>query len=68
MDLWAKRFSAQLLGAHRADDAPGVCTHLLAVQAQDLRSARLAIRARTNGSTAAAVDGALVEGELVVSW
>jgi hypothetical protein len=68
MDLWATRFSSQLLGTQRADDAPGVCTHLLAVQAQDLRSARLAIRARTSGSTAAAVDGALAQGELVVSW
>jgi hypothetical protein len=68
MDPWAKRFSAQLLGAQRADDAPGVCTHLLAVQAQDLRSARLAVRARTNGSSVAAVDGALAQGELVVSW
>jgi hypothetical protein len=68
MDLWATRFSSQLLGAQRADDVAGVCTHLLAVQAQDLRSARLAIRARTSGSTVAAVDGALTQRELVVSW
>jgi hypothetical protein len=68
MDLWATRFSAQLLGTQRADDALAVCAHLLAVQAQDLRSARLAIRARTSGSTIAAVDGPLARGELVVSW
>src|SRR5947199_1959062 len=68
MDLWATRFSSQLLGAQRADDVAGVCRHLLAVQAQDLRSARLAIRARTSGSTVAAVDGALTQRELVVSW
>jgi hypothetical protein len=68
MDLWATRFSSQLLGARRADDAAGVCTRLLAVQAQDLRSARLAVRARTSGSTVAAIDGALAQGELLVSW
>jgi Winged helix DNA-binding domain len=41
---------------------------VLAVQAQDLRSARLAIRARTSGSTAAALDDALTRRELVISW
>jgi len=41
---------------------------LLAVQAQDLRSARLAVRARTNGLTANDVDRALDERALVVGW
>lgn len=41
---------------------------LLAVQAQDLRSARLAIRARTRGLTAADVDRELAKGSLVVGW
>jgi hypothetical protein len=41
---------------------------LLAVQAQDLRSARLAVRARTRHLTAADVDGALEERVLVVGW
>jgi hypothetical protein len=41
---------------------------LLAVQAQDLRSARLAIRARTAGVTAAEVDRLLADGSLVVGW
>jgi len=38
------------------------------VQAQDLRSARLAVRARTDGLTAADVDRALDERALVVGW
>jgi len=41
---------------------------LLAVQAQDLRAARLAIRARTPGVTAAEVDRLLTDGSLVVGW
>jgi Winged helix DNA-binding domain len=41
---------------------------LLAVQAQDLRAARLAIRARTRGVTAAEVDRLLTDGSLVVGW
>jgi hypothetical protein len=41
---------------------------LLAVQAQDLRGARLALRARTKGLTARDVDAALNSAELVVSW
>ena len=41
---------------------------LLAVQAQELRSARLAIRARTRGVTEADVDAELESGALVVGW
>jgi len=43
--------------------------HLLAVQAQDARGARLAIRARTTGLTVADLDTALtVERSLVITW
>lgn len=62
------RFAAQLLGEERAADAVAVCDRLLAVQAQDLRSARLAVRARTTGLTAGDVDRALDTGVLVVGW
>lgn len=62
------RFASQLLGEERAADADGVCRRLLAVQAQDLRSARLAVRARTEGLTVVNVDGALDERVLVVGW
>jgi hypothetical protein len=45
-----------------------VVRHLLAVQAQDLVGARLALRARSRGLTAADVDDALARRELVVTW
>ena len=46
-----------------------VVGRLLAVQAQDLRSARLAVRARASGLTATAVDRVLTEERsLVVGW
>jgi hypothetical protein len=65
----ASRFASQLLGEARAPNAVGVCDRLLAVQAQDLRSARLAVRARTDGLTAADVDRALTdERTLVLGW
>lgn len=41
---------------------------LLAVQAQDLRGARLAVRARSTGLAASDVDAALANGRLVVDW
>jgi hypothetical protein len=68
IDVVARRFGAQLLAGDRAADAAGVAERLLAVQAQDLRSARLAVRARTSGLTAADVDRQLDEGRLVVGW
>jgi len=65
----ARRFAAQLLGEEKATSADGVVDRLLAVQAQDPRAFRLAIRARTvDGVPAADVDAALNEGRLVVSW
>jgi hypothetical protein len=64
-----ERFAAQLLSEERAADAVAVCERLLAVQAQDLRSARLAVRARTNGLSATDVDRTLTdERTLVVGW
>ncbi len=68
LDVVARRFGAQLLADDRAADAAGVAERLLAVQAQDLRSARLAVRARTSGLTAAEVDRQLDEGRVVVGW
>jgi hypothetical protein len=44
-----------------------VTRQLLAVQAQELRGAKLAIRARSSGVTAVDVDAALDAGELIVS-
>ena len=44
--LRRRRAAAQLLAGAAAPDAHGAVAHLLAVQAQDLRAARLALRAR----------------------
>jgi hypothetical protein len=67
--LLAARFASQLLSEERGSDAVAVCDRLLAVQAQDLQSARLAVRARTSGLTAADVDRALTdERTLVIGW
>jgi Winged helix DNA-binding domain len=64
-----ERFTAQLLAGPPARDPVAVAERLLAVQAQDPRGARLAIRARTDGLAAADVDRALTEDRtLVVSW
>jgi len=65
----AERLTAQLLAGPPAPDAVAVAGRLLAIQAQDPRGARLAIRARTSGLSAADVDRALTEDRsLVVSW
>src|SRR5690242_20184234 len=64
-----ERLTAQLLAGPPARDPVGVAERLLAVQAQDPRGARLAIRARTKGLSAADVDRALTEDRsLVVTW
>lgn len=62
------RLTAQLLAAP-AERPVDVAHRLLAIQAQDPRGARLAIRARTRGVTAADVDHAMtVDRSLVISW
>ena len=67
--LAAQRLRAQLLSGPPARTVAGVTGHLLAVQAQDPRGARLAVRARTSGLLAADVDRALTaDRSVVVSW
>ena len=63
-----ERLRAQLLSGRPARDPVAVAERLLAVQAQDERGFRLAIRARTRGLTVAGVDRALGDGSLVVTW
>jgi DNA glycosylase AlkZ-like len=65
-DVVEARFASQLLAEQRAPNTAAACGRLLAVQAQDLRSARLAVRARTRGQHAADVDRALTDERLVV--
>lgn len=66
----AERLTAQLLAGRQPRDPVAVAERVLAIQAQDPRGARLAVRARTIGSTTAAdVDRALtVDRSLVISW
>jgi Winged helix DNA-binding domain len=70
MSVLAARLTAQLLSGEPARDPVGVAERLLAIQAQDPRGARLAIRARTHGTgtTAADVDRALTDGSLLIAW
>jgi uncharacterized protein YcaQ len=65
----AERLTAQLLAGEPAGDPLQVVRRLLAVQGQDPRGARLAIRARSDGLTAADVDRALSEDRsLLITW
>jgi hypothetical protein len=65
----AERISAQGLAGEPAADPVAVAGRLLAVQGQDPRGARLAIRARSAGLTAADVDRALTEDRsLLITW
>ena len=67
--LAAQRLRAQLLSGAPARTVAGVTGHLLAIQAQDPRGARLAVRARTSGLLATDVDDALTDDRsVVVSW
>ena len=63
-----RRLHAQLLSGPGAASAVDVTERLLAVQAQDARGARLAIRVRTRGLTVADVDRELGERSLLVTW
>src|SRR5215469_4164989 len=64
----AERCAAQLLSGEPAGGAEEVAERLLAIQAQDPRGARLAIRARSAGLSASDVDSALARRSLIVSW
>lgn len=66
-----RRRRALAQGLHRPDglDELGAVRRLLAVQGQELRSARRAVRARTRDTTAARVDRLLTEDRaLVLTW
>jgi hypothetical protein len=63
-----ERLTAQLLAGPPAKDPVAVTERLLAVQGQDPRGARLAIRARSTGLRAADVDCALNDHALLITW
>ena len=64
----AERCAAQLLCGDRAGSPEEVARRLLAIQAQDPRGARLAVRARSAGVSASDVDSALARRSMVISW
>jgi hypothetical protein len=64
-----ERLTAQLLAGPPARTPFAVVEQLLAVQAQDLRGARLAVRARSEGLSVAELDRALTEERsLLITW
>jgi hypothetical protein len=69
VSVLAQRLTAQLLAAAPARDPVEVAHRLLAIQGQDGRGARLAIRARSRGVSGADIDRALThERTLVITW
>lgn len=67
--IFAERFVAQGLSGPPLPGPTAVAERLLAVQGQDPRGARLAIRARTRGLTAGDVDRAFSEERsLLITW
>lgn len=65
----AERLTAQLLAGPQARDPLAVVQRLLAVQGQDQRGFRLAIRSRSTGLSATDVERALtVDRSLVLTW
>ena len=66
--ILAERLTAQGLAGPPLNHPAAVAERLLAVQGQDPRGFRLAVRARTEGLTATDVERALGDRELVVTW
>jgi hypothetical protein len=69
LSVATERLRAQLLGGPPASGTAAVAERLLAVQGQDGRGVRLAIRARTSGRTVSDFDRALTEERsLLITW
>jgi hypothetical protein len=66
--ILAERLTAQGLSGSPLPNPVAVAQRLLAVQGQDPRGFRLAVRARTEGLHATDVERALDERQLVVTW
>jgi Winged helix DNA-binding domain len=62
------RLAAQQLSGPKASSCTEVVTRVLAVQAQDPRGARLAVRSRSTRVSAADVDAALSDRRLLITW
>jgi hypothetical protein len=68
LDVHAARTTAQGLATRPARDPADVAERLLAIQGQDPRGARLAVRARSEGLGASDVDRALDRRRLIITW
>jgi winged helix DNA-binding protein len=68
VDIWAVRAAANGLGDDPARTVRDAVARVVAVQGQDVRATRLAVRARTDGLTAADVDDAVARGDVVRTW
>jgi hypothetical protein len=64
----AERLTTQGLSGPPLAGPVAVAERLLAVQGQDPRGARLAVRARADGLAASDVDRELIEGSLLITW
>lgn len=67
-DVWAARASANGLGDERADTVVAAVAGVVALQGQDVRANRLAVRVRTDGLTRQDVDDAVSRAEVVRTW
>jgi hypothetical protein len=67
-ELHAARLTSQGLSTRPARDPLAVAERIFAVQGQDPKGFRLAVRARSEGLAASDVDRALDERRLVVTW
>jgi hypothetical protein len=67
-EVHALRLTAQRLSRLPGRDPVDVAERLLAIQGQDPRGARLAVRARSEGVVASDVDRALDERKLLITW
>ncbi len=66
--IHAARLTSQGLATRPARSPEAVAERLLAIQGQDPRGARLAVRARSEGLVASDVDRALDERRLIITW
>jgi hypothetical protein len=67
-ELRARRMRAQLLAGPPAGRVLDAVERVVGIQAQSWSAARLAVRSRTSGLSAADVDRALAGGELARTW
>lgn len=68
MDVWAARAHVNGLGGERAASVVDAVRKVVALQGQDLRANRLAVRVRTTGLTSEDVDLAVRRGDVVRTW